>query len=42
MQSIYLKKQGVVLNDSAYCNPNRYNALDSALAFLILVVVFFS
>lgn len=41
MQSIYFKKQGVVLNDAAYCNPNRYNALDSALAFLIFVAVFF-
>lgn len=41
MQSIYFKKQGVVLNDAAYCNPNRYNALDAALAFLIFVVVFF-
>lgn len=39
MKSILCKNENIVLSRSNYSNPNTYNALDSALAFLIFAVL---
>ena len=41
MKPIYLKEKNIFIKRSNFSNPNTYNALDSALAFLAFGVAFF-